>query len=358
MKIRINSSLARLLVCLCTIPDIWAQTLYVPSGASGIGSSANGNVGIGTADPGSNRLSVVNSQNAVTQINVSNSNGGALSGAGLNLDGNGGSGQVYVYGSGYTGVSDWQDTMVIGMDTVLDGGLVLYSSDKVRIQNAPGIDALTVRSGHVGVGTPSPEAFLHVAGSNSSGILVDAPVVPALRLKRTNDTGATGNIDWIGATNVIGARIGINDDIGGAMQFKLGGAGTISDTKVIITGAGNVGIGTTSPSHKLAVNGAIRAKEVIVETANWADYVFSEDYRLAPLSEVEAHIKAEKHLPGIPSAAQVAEHGVSVGEMQAKLLAKIEELTLHQIAQEKQMAAQAARIEKLEAENIRLRRNP
>ncbi len=109
---------------------------------------------------------------------------------------------------------------------------------------------------------------------------------------------------------------------------------------------GNVGIGTTSPTHKLAVNGTIRAKEVIVDTG-WSDYVFDPAYRLAPLSEVEQHIKTEGHLPGIPSAREVAEHGVSMGEMQSKLLAKIEELTLHQIEQEK-------RIERLEADNARL----
>jgi hypothetical protein len=112
---------------------------------------------------------------------------------------------------------------------------------------------------------------------------------------------------------------------------------------------GNVGIGMTNPTHKLAVNGTIKAKEVIVETTGWSDYVFADDYRLAPLAEVEAHIKEHKHLPGIPSAAEVSEQGVSVGDMQAKLLAKIEELTLHQIALEKRVAEQSQEISKLKA---------
>jgi hypothetical protein len=102
-----------------------------------------------------------------------------------------------------------------------------------------------------------------------------------------------------------------------------------------------------SPTEKLAVNGRIRAKEVVVET-NWSDYVFDPGYRLAPLSEVEQHIKAEKHLPGMPSAQQVAQNGISLGDMQARLLQKVEELTLHVIAQEK-------RIQKLEEENQQLR---
>ncbi|MFT3870778.1 MAG: hypothetical protein QM715_20185 [Nibricoccus sp.] len=111
---------------------------------------------------------------------------------------------------------------------------------------------------------------------------------------------------------------------------------------------GNVGIGTTSPSEKLSVNGKIRAKEVIVETTGWSDHVFADSYRLQPLSEVEQHIKTEKHLPGVPSAQEVAEKGVSVGDMQAILLGKIEELTLHVIKQEK-------RIEALELENSQLK---
>ena len=94
---------------------------------------------------------------------------------------------------------------------------------------------------------------------------------------------------------------------------------------------GNVGIGTTSPTHKLTVEGAIGARDVIVTNAAWADYVFHPGYRLRPLSEVSAFIQEHHHLPDIPTEAQVQEQGVSVAEMQAKLLAKIEELTLHMI---------------------------
>ena len=105
----------------------------------------------------------------------------------------------------------------------------------------------------------------------------------------------------------------------------------------------SVGIGTTSTSYKLSVNGTIRAKEVIVDTG-WSDYVFDDDYPLASLSEVEAHIKEKRHLPGIPSAREVEKEGVSLGEMQSVLLAKIEELTLYQIAMQKRLDSQAAKI--------------
>ena len=131
--------------------------------------------------------------------------------------------------------------------------------------------------------------------------------------------------------------------------------GGSADIRFYIDTNGNVGIGTTNPTHRLAVNGTIKAKEVIVETTGWSDYVFAEGYQLQSLAQVEQHIKEHKHLPGIPSAAEVAEQGVSVGDMQAKLLAKVEELTLHVIAQEKRLAAQDARIQSLETENAALK---
>ncbi len=99
--------------------------------------------------------------------------------------------------------------------------------------------------------------------------------------------------------------------------------------------AGNVGIGTANiGSYKLAVNGSIRSKEVKVE-ANWPDFVFEEDYELRTLEEVEQHINKNGHLPEIPSEAEVNENGINLGEMNAKLLQKIEELTLYLIEEHK-----------------------
>jgi len=95
-----------------------------------------------------------------------------------------------------------------------------------------------------------------------------------------------------------------------------------------------VGIGTLTPAEKLSVNGNIRAKEIKVETANWPDYVFEEDYQMPSLTETEAFIKKHKHLPGMPNKEQVAAEGISLGEMNRKLLEKVEELTLHLIREQ------------------------
>ena len=99
---------------------------------------------------------------------------------------------------------------------------------------------------------------------------------------------------------------------------------------------GNVGIGTVTPSYKLSVNGNIRSKEVVVESG-WADYVFHDDYKLRSLDEVEKYIATHKHLPNIPSAKAIDQEGLQLGDMQKRMMEKIEELTLYLIRQEKKI---------------------
>jgi hypothetical protein len=126
---------------------------------------------------------------------------------------------------------------------------------------------------------------------------------------------------------------------------------------MVIGGQGNsyVGIGTTDPCNsqapsncKLSVAGAIQAYEVLVNN-QWSDYVFQPGYRLRPLKEVAAYIRENHHLPDIHSEAEVKQKGIGVGEMESKLLAKVEELTLHMIQAEE-------RNTRLEQENRELQR--
>ncbi|MBO4806773.1 MAG: hypothetical protein J5554_12105 [Paludibacteraceae bacterium] len=91
--------------------------------------------------------------------------------------------------------------------------------------------------------------------------------------------------------------------------------------------------------------GSIKAKDINVELNNAADYVFEEDYNLKSLGEVESYVKANKHLPGVPSASEMAKNGMSVSEMSNLLLEKVEELTLHMIQLEKENKALKAEIE-------------
>lgn len=114
----------------------------------------------------------------------------------------------------------------------------------------------------------------------------------------------------------------------------------------IIRGDGNVGIGTSNPKNKLDVNGTIHSKEVKVDMLEWSDFVFKKEYNLPTLEEVDKHIAEKGHLENIPNKEEVLKNGINLGEINAKLLQKIEELTLYAIEQNK-------KINELQKENKR-----
>ncbi|MBL7727718.1 MAG: hypothetical protein JNM68_08535, partial [Dinghuibacter sp.] len=156
-----------------------------------------------------------------------------------------------------------------------------------------------------------------------------------------------------------------------ANEVAFGGAIFPTDTSLVIwsnSGSnnylvfqpswGNTGVGTYTPNAKFHVNGAqliggntariatgyqlsvdgkIIAEEVKVQLSTaWPDYVFADNYKLRPLEEVEQHIKANKHLPNIPSAAVVEKEGINLGDMNKRLMEKVEELTLYLIELKKE----------------------
>ncbi len=198
-------------------------------------------------------------------------------------------------------------------------------------------------SGNVGIGTTNPSTLLDIDPGSSYASNPAIKVVSSypdgynamLELSNTY----SGGHDWeIRAGNNASGGIGADLQIYDA---------TSSVSRLDISTAGNVGIGTIDPTYPLSVNGTIQAKEVIVQSG-WSDYVFSKSYKLVPLSSVERTIESEHHLPGIPSAKEVAAKGVNLGQMDSAILVQVEELTLRVIDQEK-------RIERLEAQNARLR---
>ncbi|MEO1022912.1 MAG: hypothetical protein AAFW89_10225 [Bacteroidota bacterium] len=133
-------------------------------------------------------------------------------------------------------------------------------------------------------------------------------------------------------------------------QYMAGG--TKVPTTIFKKGENGIGIGTANPTNTLDVNGTIRSREVHVEATGWPDYVFEEDYDLPGLDEIEVFIKANKHLPEIPSAAYTEEHGIRLGEMNTLLLKKIEELTLYLIEQEKVKNELLHKLEQEQTTNI------
>jgi hypothetical protein len=176
--------------------------------------------------------------------------------------------------------------------------------------------------GNVGIGTLTPIGTLDVVrgnGVNGTALFRGTVHISHFNYSTTEETYIRG-----GKT---GSAVLINDTHNGNVSIANGG--------------GNVGIGTTdTKGYKLGVNGSAIATSMTVKlNANWPDFVFAKTYGLRPLAEVESYIKAHSHLPEVPSAAQVAKEGINLGEMDATLLKKIEELTLYLIEQNKKIEA-------------------
>lgn len=185
----------------------------------------------------------------------------------------------------------------------------------------------------VGVGTSAPQQRLHVKGD---GIRVEEQVQGRA-------------VEILAPVSGVNTRFH-NHATGSGFVFQ----NDSDDALFVIDGDGDIGIGTPTPSDKLSVQGTIRAQEVVVTLDNWPDYVFDEDYDLKSLGEVERFINANGRLPDMPSQAEVSAEGVQLGQVQAKLLEKIEELTLHLIEQNRELSRYQQRFEKLEAENDQL----
>ena len=191
----------------------------------------------------------------------------------------------------------------------------------------------------VGVSTTNPKSLLAVGGSSpNSGTAI---------------YGQSGSAHGVHGYSTYSTGIGVYAQSNQASGYALfavnsgGGWTGYLNGKVFISG--NLGVGVTNPTSKLAVNGTISAKEIKVE-ATPADFVFYQDYALRPLAEVEKFIQEKKHLPGIPSAAEQKQAGgVKLGEMQGRLLQKLEELTLYVISQQKE-------IEQIKKENHELKK--
>jgi len=203
-------------------------------------------------------------------------------------------------------------------------------------------------SGTVGIGTStiganSPGAELEVAGD----VIMGTSAAGGTLWFRRNDGAVAAHVSSDAANSEF-----LLSSQGGGSHIKIQSSGSPGCPEgcgyvTINPDGGNVGIGTAHPQYPLSVNGTLQAKEVIVNTG-WSDYVFGPEYRLKPLKEVAAYIRENHHLPEIPTAAEVEQKGISLGETQAKLLAKIEELTLHMITEHE-------RNDRMERENRELK---
>ncbi|MCH7411486.1 hypothetical protein MM239_19010 [Belliella sp. DSM 111904] len=282
-----------MLICLMTLFShnfLFGQTNTFPS---------TGNVGIGTTSP-SHKLDLNGSFRSNSNILAANPNN--------------------IQATSFLG---WKDNVarirVGGNGDGAGGGFDIQTlGDKSLMR--------LLNNGNVGIGTTNPISKFDVVGTT---YLRSAPThnseAEQLRLGRS-DSDIRYHSIYSNHTGIASSNF---------LQFRVhsGGDSPFLDQQTVLTlyGNGNVGIGIVLPTHKLEVNGSIRAKEVKLEATNWPDYVFQNDFELMPLEVVKSYIDQNGHLPGLKPAKDYEQEGVNVLEMNQKLLEKVEELTLYVI---------------------------
>ena len=361
-----------------------SSTNYWTAGASDIFNNNTGNVGIGTATPlvklsvqtGTGNYGIIHTDGTVTVgTYIGNNEGwmGTKSNHPLTFFTNNSNEQMTLLPSGNVGIGTAAPSakLHIAGNVKIDGNNTLefgagiagkeVSAGKIGYQSFGTFDALDIVGagttganrkirfwneggaefrGSVGIGLSNPRAKLTVLSStlnsaNNTEVMQVAGKNPMLLFSDMNgsDYAYIKAITDLSLTPQF-ARPGI--EIGAAgNDIYLSSAGY--QPALMINGTtNNVGIGTNNPTYKLSVNGNIRSKEVVVETG-WADYVFDEEYKLPPLSDVEKFIQQNKHLPNIPSAAEIEINGLHLGDTQKRMMEKIEELTLYMIEANKKI---------------------
>ncbi len=285
----------------------------------------SGNVGIGTLAP-TEKLDV--------EGDIRLGGGDMYSGSG-NLRLRGGSGYVELRTTSpsYGVIIRENGSNDFGNIEITAAGLGLgYGTSGAHVTVAPG--------GNVGIGTSAPTAKLDVQG---------AAVVNYLAVDPQNATTEGGEISLRGSTAAL-ANWQI-DNLSGRLRFHAAGGEWFT---MNTAGKASFSAGSTFPgNYRMYVNGGIlatRVKVAVYNSAQWADYVFAEDYQLKSLSQVESFIKENKHLPNIPSAKEMVNQGNDLHQTDARLLEKIEELFLHTIEQDKQIELLKKEIESLKEE--------
>lgn len=237
--------------------------------------------------------------------------------------------------------------------TVLQGGPVTPSNTAGLTQ---GFDVLG--HGDAGIGTTAPTEKLHVfENENANSVLmIENPNlgISAASVLRTRADIATANLIAHGSGRTItrfGQPLGgwseLLQTLGNGLILGTASAtplilGTNSTNRLQITSTGSIGVGTPTPASRFHVNGGdvrVTGGSFIDDgvTLNAPDYVFEPGYSLKTLAELKEFIDREKHLPNIPSAAEIKANGLRLGQFQMLLLEKVEELTLYTLDQDEEI---------------------
>ena len=264
----------------------------------------------------------------------------------------------------------FDDGTDVGIGTVTpDAAFLLTVAGDTRINGK------TYVNGRLGVGTAAPAEALDVTGNaRMSGNATIAGLTGTNSLAVTTNTTVGGstttnslsvtngatvgtnltvtNNATTGSLNVttnamVGANLNVtNNSTTGSLQVTTNA--TVNGQATVLQKM-SVGTATKSPTYSLSVLGGIVSDEVRVHLQPWPDYVFEVNYPLQPLTEVEKYVQANKHLPGVMSAQEVADNGLDLGQTQKVQMEKIEELYLHLIEMDKQMKAVLSKNQALQA---------
>ena len=345
-------------------PD-YANYIKMSVGSPGKGNeltiNTNGEVGIGTKNPlGQLSLTnytgdnfVINDLDGIIQFNFPNPlvSGSFAKKAFIQLSNN--------------------DDLRMGTNSGNNTGKLIFrtnSTDQV------GID----QDGEVGIGTLTPIAKLHIPSGQDAGLSSSANGFIMLgngtgtslvmdnneiMVRNNYSSVSTLSLQNNGGELAVGGRTTINKD-GEALKLNGNNPGIsffqngvfksfinqsnsglfvgVNGGNLQLDATGQVAIGNVIPAasaYKLTVTGKIICEELKVKLVSsiWPDYVFDKKYKLPTLSYLENFIEKNKHLPNIPSAAEVEKNGIEVGDMQKKMMEKIEELTLYIIDLQKQI---------------------
>lgn len=307
--------------------------------ASQMSLTTNGNLGIGTNTPGLIPNGTASGSVAKLEVN------GNIRINTMSMAGSGEIGNLQFLKAHTATLNTTYSTAEVRAFTTsgYNGGLRIYTNQHIGNGDYDLRPVMTLGpDGNVGIGNNSPIHRLQISGGD---IAFDAEKTE--RFIRINNSYG-GAIRFRGNATTSSDR---------GLQFgRIDGNNIWSPLMTIETNNGNVGVGIEQPSEKFTVNGNVKAKKVIVSQSGWPDYVFDSSYSLRSLASVNEFIKQHKRLPEIPSANEVEEKGISIGDNQALLLKKIEELTLYLIKQDAKIELLTRQVQDLKEENEKIKK--